>query len=102
MSRRKSRDSTYGEVVLECPHGHPLGAIVLTRHGDMHRLDRPLRDNAPSPSRPVVIGEKVKALCPTCHEAGRWADYQASWELVKSQLIAQRDTPSERRVLTLG
>jgi hypothetical protein len=102
MSRRKDRAGiNYGQLILQCPHGHPLGAVVL--HGSTYsRLDGPLRDNVEVPSYRLPIGEKVKARCPACHEEGRRPDYQASWKTVVQLLQVERDTPSEQRTLKLG
>ena len=104
MSRRKIRpDSTYGQLTLECPHDHVLGAIVLSRQGKFYRLDRPLSDATPSADmEPLTPGEKVKMKCPACHSEGRHrADYQASWERIAELVSLQLDTRSEHRVLKL-
>jgi hypothetical protein len=103
MSRRKQRAALHAELILQCPHGHELGSIVATRTSGPHRLDEPLRDRKDSPFRPLVIGEKIKALCPACKEAGRHPDYQASWETVQKEITAGLgDTQSEQRILKLG
>ena len=66
MSRRKQRAATHGELILQCPHGHTLGSTVLTRHGNVYRLGRPLRDNIETTHQPVAIGKKVRFRCPAC------------------------------------
>ncbi len=92
MSRRKQRSATYGELILQCPHGHELCSYLLTRQGDLYRDDRRTQP-----------GEKIKAQCPACREEGRFPDYQASWAVVAEQLQQQlRDTRSERRFLKLS
>jgi len=103
MSRRKSRDAIgYGQLIPQCPHGHPLDSLVLTRE-NVYRLDDPLRDGKGVPASLLPIGEKVKARCPACHEAGLQPDYQASWERVAELLTLERaDTRSEQRVLELS
>jgi hypothetical protein len=107
MSRRKHPNAaphvTYGQLELRCPHGHPLGALVVTAMGSAYRLERPLADGKDVAAEPLVTGEKVKVLCPACRAAGRRPDYQAAWAVVEEHLAdEQRDTRSDRAVLVLG
>jgi hypothetical protein len=100
MSRRKLRkDTTFGQLVLQCPHGHALGALVMTRFGDIHRIDQPLTDETPEAQlQPLTLEDKVKVDCPACRESGRRPDYQASVALVTELLQLQlADTHSEHR-----
>jgi hypothetical protein len=91
MSRRKRNDPlNFREVILECPHGHQLCSLVQTSTGGLYR------DNSG-----IEPGEKIKALCPACREAGRYPDYQAAWETIDTALKAAWDTRHERRVLKL-
>lgn len=101
MSRRKpySGERLFGQLILECPHGHSLGAIVLTAMGSVYVLDRRVSDNKRSDAQQLTPGEKVKAMCQACREAGRYPDYQASWATVAEELKRQRDdTRSEQSV----
>jgi len=104
MSRRKVRPhATFGQLVIECPHGHVVGAVIMSRSGDLYRLERPLTDNAPTaPLVPLIADDKIKVLCPACRDAGRFPDYQASLAVVQERLNQQRDdVRSEHAVLKL-
>lgn len=105
MSRRKVRPhATFGQLILECPHGHPVGAIIKSLRGDLYRLDRPITDKTPSGDMlPLLTEDKVKVQCPACRDAGRFPDYQASMAVVQEHLDAQHADPySEHAVLRLG
>lgn len=104
MSRRKVRPhATFGQLVLKCPHGHTVGAVLMSRHGDLYRLEHPLTDKIPTAEMlPLVTDEKLKVQCPACREAGRFPDYQASLSVVRERLEAQRaDVRCEHAVLQL-
>lgn len=107
MNRRKHPNVaphvTYGQVKIQCPHGHPLGALLVTVMGSVYRLERTLADGKPVDAKQLVAGEKVKVRCPACRAAGRRPDYQAAWTTVAEHLAKeQRDTRSDRAVLILG
>lgn len=105
MSRRKARPhSLFGQLVLECPHGHNVGAVILSRTGQLYRLEHPLSASTPTAEMlPLATDDKIKVRCPACRDAGRFPDYQASLDVVKARLSAQRDDAnSEHAVLKLN
>jgi hypothetical protein len=93
-------DISYGQLKLKCPHGHELGAILLTVGGSVYRLSHMLSNENPPEFALLPIGQKVHVTCSRC---GPHTDYQASWSVVAEQLADERrDTQSEYRTLILG
>ena len=107
MSRRKRFDVaphiTYGQIEFRCPADHPLGAVLATTLGVIHRLDRPLHDTRPAASTPVDAGQTLIFECDACRNAHQRTHYELGYDALIGLLTAERtDTASDRRTVSLS
>ena len=107
MSRRKRFDAaphvTYGQLELRCPSDHPLGAVLATHRGVIHRLDRPVHDALPASLTPVTPGESLIFACDACRNANQRGHYELSYStLIEALSAARLDTRAERHLLRLS
>jgi hypothetical protein len=121
--RREPMGADFGQVILQCPHGHPLGAIVrpnereeLTEETALLHLSQRIQPPRYPAKRLIVprkyginhvehrvlpAGQKISLDCQACREAGRRPDYQASWAKVIELLRIDMADDSWGHVLTL-